>query len=555
MTTAAPPAREDFRVGQILRVQDEDNWTLRVLDVRKGGFGVVYVVLDDRRSARWALKTFQSRLLWSDEDRKRFEREALTWLMLDRHPNIATAKGLLRIEGQPFIWLEYYPYTLAQALAKGPLSFNLALHYAIQFCWGMDYAHRKTGIVHRDVKPSNCLLTKDVGLKITDFGLARAFGENGGALDLRDFDPRIGSYLTGTIGTPQYMSPEQFRSGAILDTRSDIYSFGVMLHEMLAGDLPPLGYAAHSHILTYAYRHAVPEPLKQIVLCCVAMDPRERPDDFGVVGHQLEDAYLKLTGRPWVWQPNAKALEMKSSDWNDKGVGLQNLGYLEEACACFARALAAGQPEASTWMNYGGCLARLGLFDEALSCFDRALEISPHDPTVWSNKGVTLELCRRNSEARVCYERSLELDTRNAAVWMNLGGSYADAGDLERTVNCYDRSLEIDTRCFEAWSNKAAVLFRLKRYDEALQCCDRGVAIQPRNYELWNRRACALGELGRLQEALAASNRALEIEERASVSWQTKGVILGRLGRNTEAKGCLDRAQELKGGSDAFELD
>ncbi|MGH7745066.1 MAG: protein kinase family protein, partial [Candidatus Dormibacteria bacterium] len=399
----------------------------------------------------------------------------------------------------------------------------------------------------RDIKPSNCLLTDDLSaLKITDFGLARAFGEGGGkALDLAGFDPRIASHLTTTAGTPQYMAPEQFQPGATLDTRSDIYSFGIMFYQMLTMDLPPLGFIAHQHITMHADRHDLPEPLKQIVLWCVAPDPRERPDDFALLRDALDTAHEKLTGMPYPFEPNPKKLEMDATDWNDKAIGLENLGYVHEARACFERALAVGPSDASSWLNYGGCLTRLGRFDEALSCYDQGLKIDAQKPALWSNKGVALESCRRGAEARACYLRSLELNPEADAVWMNLGANFVDAGQLNHAVDCYDRSLEINPRNFEALSNKAEVLLRLKRYSEALECCGKGITVQPRDHGLWNRRACALLELERLEDALLSSDRALEIEEAHDYLWQTKGRILERLGRNSEAEKCFGRARAL----------
>lgn len=545
MTAATPPIPEDFFPGQILRVQGE-SWTLKVLDVRKGGCGVVYVVRDEKRSARWALKTFQSRFLWSDDDRKRFEREALIWLMFDRHPNIATARSLLRVEGRPCLWLEYCPHTLADALARGPLDIELVFLYAMQFCYGMEYAHRKTGIVHRDIKPSNCLLTENLNcLKVTDFGLARVFAGNAAQRsDLRGINPRIAPNLTTLAGTPQYMAPEQFDPRAVLDTRTDVYSFGVMFYQMLTADLPPAGPGACSHVSAYPDRHRFPEPLRRVVQRCVALDPRKRPRDFVAVREELEAGFAELTGKPWPFGTYPEP-EMDATDWNDKAIGLENLGYFQEACTCFERALAIEASSAANWMNYGGCLMKMGRFEPALSCFDRGLEIDGRDAGLWSNKGVALESCGRAAEACACFERSLQLDPGNDEVWMNLGANYAEAGRLGEGVNCFDHSLEIDPRSFRAWSGKALALLMLNRYDEALGCCDEGIAIQPRDHMLWNRRAWALLHLGRLDDALVASNRSLEIQE-DQYNWNTAGQILKRLGDLSEAERCFERARLLK---------
>jgi len=540
-----PPTRQDFHVGQRIKAQ---GMAFRVLEVRKGGFGAVYVVIDEQSQARWALKTFQAKYLWSDEDRRRFEREALTWLMLERHPFIVTAKGLMLIEGLPCLWLEYLPYNLAQVIRKKPLDKELAMGFALQFCDGMFYAHQKMGIVHRDIKPSNCLLTENLGvLEVTDFGLARTFAESQErSLELSSIDPQVRSQFTTVAGTPQYMSPEQFRAGAVLDTRSDIYSFGVMFYEMLTKDLPPVGFLAHSHIEKCPASQNVPACLKEIILQCVQPDPRNRPKDFGELHNQLDAAVERLTGAPYPWRPIQEALEMDSSDWNDKGIGLANLGYLEEACTCGMRAVELSPNDATAWLNYGGTLWRLGRFNEALVCFEKGLKIDSSKPELWANKGLVLESLRRADEARVCYQRALEIDPQNDDLWMNLGANFADANDFENALICSSRSLEINPKNFEARSNEAKGLHTLGRYEEALASCDEGLAIQPRHPGLWNTRACVLLKLERFEEALLASNRGLEIEQNVASIWQTKGAILSHLEKPAEAEMCLERARVLR---------
>lgn len=528
-----PPTREDFHAGQQIKDQ-VSSLTFRVLEVRKGGFGAVYVVTDEESGTRWALKTFQAKYLWTDEDRKRFEREALTWLMLDRHPNVVNARSLMLIEGFPCLWLDYLPFNLAQGLQKNPLPVELAIGYGLQFCDGMFYAHQKMGIVHRDIKPSNCLLTEDLRvLKVTDFGLARSFAEaQEMSLDLSSLDPEIRSQLTCVAGTPLYMSPEQFRTGAALDTRSDIYSFGVMLYEMLTKDLPPVGFLAHSHITKSPIFSNVPDCLKRIILRCVQLDPSERPSDFGELRNELDAAHKLLTGMRFPFTPNPEVLEMDFSDWNDKAVGLQGLGHLEAACACYMRAIELNPGDSSIWGNYGGCLATSGRFSEALSCFDKGLDIDRSKPSLWCNKAYTLEALHRPEEARVCYQQALEIEPRNDVVWMNMGMCLADAGQREAALNCCDRSLEINQKNFKAWSNKANLLQLLGRYDEALLSCREGLKINPRYHPLWGIQSIAFMKLRRFEEALVACNRGLEIDANDPKLHKAKASILSAIAKS-----------------------
>ena len=144
-----PPGRNEFQINKLVHAPDLELgfW---VLEVKTGGFGAVYIVeewpgglppfndggkfVDAERSA---LKTLQARFLWSDEDRERFERECLNWIMLDRHPNIVQARSLVKVEGFPCLWLEYCPHSLSEFLRHGPLSVDAALRLSFQFCDGM----------------------------------------------------------------------------------------------------------------------------------------------------------------------------------------------------------------------------------------------------------------------------------------------------------------------------------------------------------------------------------------------------------------------------------
>jgi serine/threonine protein kinase len=260
--------RENFRVGQRLPSErGVDYWD--VVDVRAGGFGVVYVVRSVNNGNLKVLKTFNCRFLWSDDDRARFEREALTWVSLDPHPNIATAHGVEVIEELPCVLTDYAGGgDLARALASGPLSRERAVDLAMQLCDGMAHAHRQLGIVHRDIKPANCLLTTDGALQVTDFGLARAFETQHSLVSLDGAPTAPGarqSNHTTVAGTPAYMAPEQFVEGIALDTRADIYAFGVLLYEMLTADVPRLGGGARRYIAHSTRRSTRRSPLFQLI--------------------------------------------------------------------------------------------------------------------------------------------------------------------------------------------------------------------------------------------------------------------------------------------------
>lgn len=538
-----PPEREDFHEDQPLHV-DGIPRSFAIVDVKKGGFGIVYVVRSVQSREVWALKTFQAKFLWSDEDRKRFEREALTWVQLERHPNVVSAQSLVRIEGFPCLQLEYVPGNLADVLHEHRLPPVLATEWALQLCDGMFYVHQKLGIVHRDLKPANCLITGDMILKVSDFGLARAFSElQEQFLDISEMSGQVRSQLTSVAGTPYYMAPEQFEAGKKLDTRTDIFAFGVMFYQMLTQDLPPIG-ATRTHIAKCASTYGVPVELKEIMLRCVQPDVERRPNDFRELRWLLERSYQRLTGKGAP--PAAGTLEMNAADWNDKGKALWELGKFEEAVICYKRFLCINDGNATVWMNYGAGLMKLGRFSEALDSCDRGLEINPNDPGLWSNKAMSLESLKRLVEARACYERAVELAPESDEIlWMNFGALLSDMGQTDDAIRCSEHALKINARNAKCWFNLASGLIKKARFQEALVGCDNGLAIEPRNHVLWNGRACALMNLGQFQEALLSCDRGLEIEPNETRLWERKGHALRSLGRTKEASECFERARLL----------
>ena len=197
-----------------------------------GGMGEVYRARDSRLKREVAIKVLPQALSLDSDRLRRFEQEALATAALN-HPNILAVFDIGSSENSPYVVSELLEgETLRQRLRSGPIALRKALDYALQIANGLAAAHEK-GIIHRDLKPENLFLTNDGRIKILDFGLAK----------LTQKDPISHSSLPtvthGTeagsvMGTAGYMSPEQVR-GIALDARSDIFSFGAILYEMLSG--------------------------------------------------------------------------------------------------------------------------------------------------------------------------------------------------------------------------------------------------------------------------------------------------------------------------------
>ncbi len=237
-----------------------------------GGMGVVYKAEDSRLKRFVALKFLPPELTSHPASRERFTHEAQAAGSID-HPNICTIHEIDETPGgQVFICMAYVDgEPLRARLARGPLTVEEALSVAVQVAVGLGQAHRH-GVVHRDIKPGNLMLTSDGLVKIVDFGLASLAGH-----------ARL--TLSGqVVGTAAYMSPEQAR-GLVADCRSDLWSLGVVIYEMVSGRLPFGGGtdAATLHAVVYdelrplaELRPDLPPQLLATVARCLAKDPAAR---------------------------------------------------------------------------------------------------------------------------------------------------------------------------------------------------------------------------------------------------------------------------------------
>jgi TolB-like protein/Tfp pilus assembly protein PilF len=240
-------------------------------ELGRGGMGVVYKAEDTKLGRTVALKFLSPRILGGGDEKARFLHEARTAAAL-AHPNICTIHEIDEFEEQPFIAMECVEgESLGSLIESGPLKLDVAVDIAMQMAAGLQEAHEK-GVVHRDIKPANIMITPKGRVKIMDFGLAKLRGQ---------------TMLTKegmTLGTVSYMSPEQAR-GDEVDHRTDIWSLGVLLYEMITGRRPFQG--EYEQAVIYSILNSTPEPLtslrtgvpmelERIVRKCLAKDARER---------------------------------------------------------------------------------------------------------------------------------------------------------------------------------------------------------------------------------------------------------------------------------------
>jgi len=591
---------ERYKIGDLIRYGYK---VYRVLTA--GGFGVVYVCSSEILGPI-AIKGVKEKYILSDENLKSFQHEAYEWSQLGGHRNIVQALWTMEIERRPFIFMEYVAgvkdigSSLADWIEQGRLDLKIALKMATDVASGMEYSYSQRKLIHRDLTPDNVLVTADGVAKVTDFGLAKAAAE---------FGPSPLGESGETYGKPAYMSPDQWADFSAADTRSDIYSFGCLLYEMLTGDWPfyPAGAATKLEAMALLGQAAtaaraseeirakhfqevprnprrrdrsIPVVLDDLVMKCLEKEPARRYEDFKQIRDELAGIYQEISGEQLkleFTQPEQQAEHLLNratsmsalglheealsyceealkkapefaDAWGAKGNALINLRRYREAVNCFDRSLELEDNESSAnWTGKGLALSAMDLPEEALVCHERAIRIAPRLVEAWTNKGSALSQLERNKEAVACCDKALKINPGDTFSWLMKGDLLAKLVKYDESLDCYDKALEIDRKYAAAWSKKGILLAGAKEHDGAIECYDRALEIDPGHVEALVGRGNSLAQLERYDEAIECYDRALDIKGSAE-TWTNKGNVLAVLGKHDEAVVCYDKALAIDRG-------
>ncbi len=497
LASAGPPSPDTRHpLEQEWNIGDSIENLYEVLDVKYGGMGAVYLVRHRRLNTIMAVKSLLERLRQNEEDRALFLKEAEIWIDIGFHPNIAACYYVRNIMESPRIFIEYVDGgSLTTWLARHhPPEWDLIVDLMVQACDGLGHAHSK-GLVHRDVKPGNCLMTKDGILKVTDFGLTkRSAVVTGNDTHMMESGMiAVQSAVTAAgMGTPGYMAPEMWIAGSSVGPQADIYGFGVMLFEICCGSKPFTVKAgdrrvklAYAHVKTpppipSSLRPDIPKGIEKIILKCLQKKADHRYESFRHIRAELETVYEELTGKKFS-REQPDEVKLFADALNNRAVSLLDLNHEQEA-------------------------------DYALR---HALQSDPHHPEAVYNTGL-LEWSRTGNPD---YELVLKLE------------------EVAKTPEYVGRGANLLGRC----------LLRLGDTNRALQACELSLSSDDFTDEWLKTYAIALSGSGRDAEAITR----LEIyltefpNDEEALCWLI--ACLERQGRSKEAS---DRAREFRKGSE-----
>jgi len=492
-----------------------------VREVHAGGFGEVYVAYHRERKRLYALKTIREKLFRTKEEFLAFRREAEIWLMLGKHPNVVQAVSIRDFEGRLFLVLEYIEpdskgrNSLSHYLTGKLLDSHQVLLWALQFCDGMIYAYQKGLKCHRDIKPGNIMISKDMVVKIADFGLAKTAdisepkpaaknGASSVALGKYDITEMVGNIR----GTPAYMAPEVFQEYQNADEVSDIYSFGVVLFQMVSGGERPFTPGA-SGFEIYQYLHEnspVPEldsPLFPIVIKCLAKRRKDRYRSFAELRSELENSYHLIIGDT---PPSPMEVKTTSEDIRNFSHALFDLKHYGAALERCEQALVMDKNDYETWNLRGRICYALKRYDAALEAFHESIRLKQDFFAPWNNKGMILQEQGRTEEALACFRKVISLRPDYREAWNNIGVCIQMQSDWEEAIKNYQKAVELDPRYRDAWLNMGDCYITLRRYHEALGCYEKAEQVDPHD-------SYTLENLERLYQLLGFSEKAAKIRD------------------------------------------
>jgi tetratricopeptide (TPR) repeat protein/predicted Ser/Thr protein kinase len=479
----------------------------------RGGHGLVYLAHDPDLDRPVAIKVLPQARVQSEAARERLRAEARVVSALD-HPHIATIHEIGRSEsGELFVVMAYYQgATLRERLAAGPLPVPEVRRIGTQLASALAAAHA-AGIVHRDVKPENVILTTG-GVRLVDFGIAATIGP--------------GEPSAAAAGTVAYMSPEQ-SLGAPADPRADLWAVGVVLYEALAGHRP--FSADRSDALLEAVRRANPVPLRKLrsdvperlatlVHACLAREPERRPADAGVIQQALAPSPVSRRG---IFA--AAAVLVAAAGLIGTLVGrrppVAPPGGTTDAIAesLYVRAMSLLEQNSPQNREEAGLLLRTAI--ERDSMFARAYaglaRVMARAPAARPGD--------RYARTQPLLQRAAALDSSNANVLLELGwmAMWYDR-DWPAAERYLRRALALDPTDPWKYHYYAAWLSAIGRIEQAVEVETRAMAVDPRGAATVTHMALHLTRQHRYDEAIQMLEEVLARD----TSWVRAHVVLGR---------------------------
>jgi serine/threonine protein kinase/Flp pilus assembly protein TadD len=564
-------------------------------DLGAGGMGVVYRAHDTRLDRDVAIKVLPTDRPLSETARRRFQREAMAASALN-HPNIITIYEVNSEDNVDFIVMEYVRgATLSSVLKKRRLELSEAIRYCIQIADALTKAHA-AGIIHRDLKPGNIMVTEDGLVKVLDFGLAK-FDPTLATGDSEITDAEATNQFTLTLpgavtGTVAYMSPEQAR-GERVDTRTDIFSFGIVMFEMFSGHLPFMGANSMAllHNLHFSpprdltqMRPDVPKPLVLLISRMLEKKTESRTQTMAEVATELRRDAVGLVDGPLTWHPSEATIDMarppssswarfsKRHIWMTTGLfvllllaGIGGWRWLKKPKPAQEAGAQESPVEDNAYALYRRAREDLdhsdrdGSVDTAIKLLERAVQLDPQSAAsyaalseAYDHKNTFNPDPQWMKLASEYANRAVNLDNYLAAGHVALGMVKMSAGDSSEAEKQLRTAVDLDPKSAVPHCDLGLLYDKTGKSDQATEELKRALQLDPKDWKIYMATGLNSYQAGRFQEAASAWEMALKLEPDNVPVLRNLGAVYHSLGRDDDAVAALQHALEIKPGSDVY---
>lgn len=483
----------------------------------KSGMGVVYLVTSRKFDSPFVLKTFQKDNYNSIE---RFRSEAEVWVASGIHPNIVQALFVDEINEKLFIGAEYIApddygrNTITHYLEQGGTSNQNIIKWTAQFCYGMNQAVSKGLKVHRDIKPDNLMVDSNGNLKITDFGLSKFTNEfkllnktldqkdrvkNGFVNKLKGLFEKTDNKVENAgltnegsfLGTILYASPEQIINSSKVDIRSDVYSFGIVLYQLISLGSFPYSLVGKTTLETIALMHLqepvvkINHPLAPIAYKCLSRNINQRYQNFNELLNDLKIIANKLKIKLPV---NKTEIDSSLRELYIQSYTYRSLGNLNKAKELITNYISQDKTDSSAWSLKGRIEIEQGDIEEAIKSTLISYNLDPINSHTCNNLGI---LCKRKKDLpnaeRYFYE-AIDIDPYNTGALTNSAILYEEKGNFVLAADLIVRALKLapdkKTLHFNA-GNIAANVSKQGHFDKAINILELLIKVDGGNLNNW----------------------------------------------------------------------
>jgi len=481
----------------------------------KSGMGVVYLVTSRKFDRPFVLKTFQKD---NNNSVERFRSEAEVWVATGIHSNIVQALFVDEINEKLFIGAEYIApdeygrNTITDYLKQGGTSNQNIIKWTAQFCYGMNQAISKGMKVHRDVKPDNLMVDANGNLKITDFGLSKfnnEFKDLNASIDQKDKGgflnkfkglfgnqkievKNIGLTNEGSfLGTILYASPEQIMNSSSVDFRSDIYSFGIVLYQLISLGSFPYSLVGKTTIETIALMHLqepivkINHPLASIAYKCLSRNINQRYQSFQELLKDLkpiaDSLKIKLPNNKIEVDASLRELYIQSFTY-------RSLGDLSKAKELITKYISQDKNDSSAWSLKGRIEYEQGDTKEAIKSTLISYELEANNSQTCNNLGIFYKQLNDLPNAERFLYEAIEIDPYNSGALTNSAILYEEKGNFPLAADLIVRAIKLapdkKTLHFNA-GNIAANVSRQKHFDKAINILELLIKVDKGNINNW----------------------------------------------------------------------